>query len=454
MNSECQMDESMTGRMSPDPLKFAFDQKRGAHAGGMGRPPLDPEQVQLKLNELLATGATPEKRRALYLHIPFCRVRCTFCSFFQYASSRKLVDNYFELLLQEIERKGATAYAQSAPFNAVYIGGGTPTDLSAEQLRILGQTIRRCFPLATDCEFTLEGRLNRFDDAKFEAAIEGGINRFSFGVQSFNTTVRKAAKRLDDRDYVMSRLKELNQADLAPIVIDLLFGLPYQTKEIWQQDLDDMLESGVAGADLYQLIDLKGTPMLRQTEQGVAPAPATTEFKSGLYRMGDAFMAKHRYRQLSCSHWARDERERSLYNSMVKHGCEILPVGAGAGGNFGGYASMQPRDLEQYQDFIDNNQWPSAMLMPKAESPIKAKLVGLCDQGGIARYVIGDDLFERAKPLFAEWQKRGLAEFDDHGVHFTLAGRFWQVNMCNGLLKFFEANPLEGGSKPNMERCA
>ncbi|WP_298442322.1 heme anaerobic degradation radical SAM methyltransferase ChuW/HutW [uncultured Ferrimonas sp.] len=431
-------DDTITGKDSPDPLKFAFEQKRSAHAGGMSMPPLTADAAQHKLTELLGQPGRAGKRRALYIHIPFCRVRCTFCSFFQYASSKKLVDHYFELLLIELKRKANTEYARSAPFQAVYIGGGTPTDLSAEQLRILGQAVRDHFPLSNDCEFTLEGRLNRFSDDKFVGALDGGINRFSFGVQSFNTEVRKAAKRLDDRDYIINRLQQLSAADEAPIVIDLLFGLPYQSESIWRQDLADVIESGVHGVDLYQLIDLQGTPMLTHCEQGKAPPPASTTFKSELYRLGDQHMAQERFRQISCSHWARDHRERSLYNSMVKFGAEILPIGAGAGGNFGGFATMQPRDIDQYQQLLDAQQWPSAMVLPKTENGLKAKLVGLCDEGGIASRAIGDTLFKQAKPLFAVWQQRGLATVTDRRVDFTLAGRFWQVNLCNGLLKFLD----------------
>jgi len=454
MQSDCRIDESMSGRSTPEPLKYAFQQKRGAHAGGMGQRPLQAEQAAQQLADLLAQPARSDKRRALYVHIPFCRVRCTFCNFFQYASSRKLVDTYFAHLLQEIEAKSQTHYAQTASFNAVYIGGGTPTDLSAEQLKTLGEALRANFNLAGDCELTLEGRLNRFDDSRFAGAIAGGFNRFSFGVQSFNTQVRKAAKRLDDRDYLLSRLKELSQADLAPIVIDLLFGLPYQTSQIWQQDLEDMLESQVTGVDLYQLLELQGTPMLKQLEQGRSVAPANTETKAGMYRQGDAFMARHRFRQLSCSHWARDSRERSLYNSLAKQGAEVLPLGAGAGGNFSGYATMQYRDIEQYQQAIQSGRSASAMLIPKPDNPVNARLVGLCDQGGIPRYAIGDTLYNHAMPLFEAWHERGLAEVDQHAVHFTLAGRFWQVNLCNGLLSYLEHNPLPNNSQNTIEACA
>ncbi|BDY04268.1 heme anaerobic degradation radical SAM methyltransferase ChuW/HutW [Ferrimonas sp. YFM] len=436
------MDDQMTGKDTPDPLKFAFEQKRGAHAGGRGRPPVAADQVQVTLDRLLAQEATPGKRRLLYLHVPFCRVRCTFCSFFQYAASRKLVDEYFGHLLAEIRRKGETPYAQSAPFHAVYIGGGTPTDLSGDQIRQLGQALRESFPLTPDCELTLEGRINGFDDAKFQGALEGGFNRFSFGVQSFNSQVRRSAKRLDDRDQVMGRLKELVAADQAPIVIDLLFGLPYQTQAIWQQDLQDMLECGVSGVDLYQLIDLSGTSMLEKCEKGTAPPPADTPTKATMYRMGDSFMERHHLRRLSCCHWASDNRERSLYNSMVKSGAEILPLGAGAGGNLGGYALMQPRDLELYQGAVEVNEWPVMMLMPKGEEGVKAALVGACDKGFIHRSLLGDPLYHHAMPLFEAWQKRGLAEISTDAVAFTLAGRFWQVNLCNGLLSYINSNPM------------
>lgn len=108
--------------------------------------------------------------------------------------------------------------------------------------------VRRHFPLTPDCEITLEGRVNRFGLDKFEAALEAGVNRFSFGVQSFNTDVRKSAKRFDDRDTVLETINRLASYNAAPIVLDLLYGLPHQTLEIWQQDLHDYLDSGAHGS--------------------------------------------------------------------------------------------------------------------------------------------------------------------------------------------------------------
>lgn len=148
---------------------------------------------------------------------------------------------------------------------------GTPTELSPEQIRQLGTAIRESFPLTPDCEITLEGRIHRFSDEMFENALEGGFNRFSFGVQSFNTQVRRRAKRLDDREVVMERIASLAATQQAPIVIDLLYGLPYQTAQVFEQDLQDFMQTGAQGIDLYQLVVGGSAPMLNLVEKGKLP---------------------------------------------------------------------------------------------------------------------------------------------------------------------------------------
>ncbi len=276
-----------------------------------------------------------------------CAVRIV--TFSDYASSKQLVDDYFAALMIELVEKAKQPWTQAAPFQAVYIGGGTPTDLSAKQIEQLGKMIRQHFPLTTDCELTLEGRINRFDDEMFESALEGGFNRFSFGVQSFDTQVRRKAKRLDDREVVLSRVQRLAQYDQAPIVIDLLYGLPYQDLTVWQQDLSDFFATGAHGVDLYQLVEMNGTPMADLVEKGRLPQPASTAIKASMFETGVAAMDAHHFNHLSVNHWARDNRERSLYNSLAKNTAEVLPLGAGAGGNIGGYGVMQHRTLRSLQ---------------------------------------------------------------------------------------------------------
>lgn len=433
-------DEDLVGLSTPDPLKFSFCRKKSAHAGGKMQF-VAQEQVQQKLATALeAVDQSATKTRCLYIHIPFCRVRCTFCSFFQYASSKTLMQQYFELLMQEISWKAEQKWTQSAPFQAVYVGGGTPTDLSAAQLLQLAKKIRSAFPLTPDCEITLEGRVNRFNDEKFESALEGGFNRFSFGVQSFDSKVRRSAKRLDDGEHVMQRLQQMVAYNCAPIVIDLLYGLPHQNLHNWKTDLESYLESGVSGVDLYQLIEMKGMPMEQAVAQGKLPYPADSALKSSMFKMGVEFMAKHHQRRLSVNHWARDNRERSIYNSLAKTTAEILPIGAGAGGNFGGLNIMQSRDMETYIKAIKARQFPVMGAMYAAPNAVLINIVKAAfDRGVLAKSDLNKaanaPYFEGLMPLFNAWQKNQLVEVNADYLTLTLAGQFWATTLAQNLIQ-------------------
>ncbi|GHW49898.1 heme anaerobic degradation radical SAM methyltransferase ChuW/HutW [Vibrio cholerae] len=432
-------DESILGANTPDPLRFAFQNKHSAHAGGIAMPVPSHEQANV-WQHITKQVSQRQQVRCLYIHVPFCRVRCTFCNFFQNAASRQLVDAYFAALLEEIKQKSALPWTQTGVFHAVYIGGGTPTELSPEQTRQLGTAIRESFPLTPDCEITLEGRIHRFSDEIFENALEGGFNRFSFGVQSFNTQVRRRAKRLDDREVVMERIASLAATQQAPIVIDLLYGLPYQTAQVFEQDLQDFMQTGAQGIDLYQLVVGGSAPMLNLVEKGKLPPPATTPDKATLYQIGVEFMAKHHLRPLSVNHWTRDNRERSLYNSLAKTYAEVLPIGCGAGGNMGGYSLMQHRQLDTYLDAMKNGQQLVAMMARQHEyEPLFAALKAGFDSGVIAKQRLPKfyhhQTFDWLKPLFLRWQQIGLVEVEQDYLTLTTAGRFWSVSLAQACIK-------------------
>lgn len=431
-------DETIIGASTPDPLRYSFVAKKGAHAAGSAMPVM-PDQKQATLEKMFATEGDKSKKRCLYIHIPFCRVRCTFCNFFQNAASRQLVDSYFEALMTEIKQKAAMPWTQSGTFHAVYIGGGTPTDLSPIQVELLGKAIREHFPLSTDCEITLEGRINRFSDEMFDRALEGGFNRFSFGVQSFDTQVRRKAKRLDDREPVMERIAQLSATEQAPIIIDLLFGLPYQTLDVFERDLKDFMETGAHGLDLYQLIVGGSAPMINLEEKGKLPPPANTAEKAEMYKLGCEFMDKQHMRQLSVNHWTRDNRERSQYNSLAKTYAEVLPIGSGAGGNVAGYSMMHHRTLDAYIDAMNSGEPVAAMIFKQNPlEPVFASIKSQFDSGIVRRSALGQvggqSTFDFLKPLFELWHKRGLVELEQDFVVLTLAGSFWAVSLAQACI--------------------
>ena len=166
-------------------------------------------------------------------------------------------------------------------------------------------------PLANDCEITVEGRLSNFGPDKMEACFEGGANRFSLGVQSFDTEIRQAMGRVSDRDTLIRQLQLLQSYDQAAVIVDLIYGFPMQTMERWLADIATAQSLKLDGADCYQLNVYRNTPLAKAIESGRLPAGADVPMQSAMFAAGVKAMQKGFYRRLSISHWARTSRERN-----------------------------------------------------------------------------------------------------------------------------------------------
>lgn len=367
------------------------------------------------------------------------------------------MSRYMAALCEQLTRAAETPLVQSRPFSAVYVGGGTPTDMAAGDLALLANAIGR-FPLTSDVELTLEGRLNGFDDAKWETALAGGFNRFSFGVQSFDTRVRQQAARFDDRETLLARLGALTRHDEAVIAADLIFGLPGQDDFVWRQDVADVMASGVHGVDLYQLIAMAGTNLARAGEKGTLGWAADGPQRAAMYAQGAQTLEAGGWQRLSCSHWRRTPAERSRYNQMAKCGAEILPFGAGAGGNIHGHGLMQGRDLAAWHEALAEGRRPPGMVMGQTpDVRIDGLLRGGLDAGWLDLTCLPAPLRAHLLPLFERWQAHGLAELGQERLELTLAGRFWNVNLQAGLFEYVQRNPLageQGGAGSSGNRAA
>ncbi len=178
----------------------------------------------------------------------------------------------------------------SAPIQAVFIGGGTPTSLSPENAGRLLSTIQRCLPLANDYELTFEGRVHDLVPEKMDVWFRNGVNRMSLGVQSFDTKVRQAVGRIDDGETVFSHLQELLSYNQCAVVIDLMYGLPYQTMDVWHKDVETLVESGIDGADLYQLNVFEHSDLNLAIQRGKRPTAAPTQVQSAMFSFGKNYL--------------------------------------------------------------------------------------------------------------------------------------------------------------------
>lgn len=187
-----------------DPLSRAFDGKIAVHPG-VGGGMVPPPAVEGCLEELLARPRTGDS--VAYVHVPFCETHCLYCGFYNQGYSREESARYADTLIRELRLWEKRRAQNEGPVHAVYFGGGTPTALEAEDLERLLKAVRAHLPLANDCEITVEGRLHNFGPEKMEACFAGGANRFSLGVQSFSTKIRRTMGRLASQEEVLRRLE-------------------------------------------------------------------------------------------------------------------------------------------------------------------------------------------------------------------------------------------------------
>lgn len=410
------------------PLPFP---KRWATMPWRDSRPLPAESLHDSWQALLQ-NALPRNKRLLYLHIPFCATHCTFCGFYQNPLKPDSTERYTDYLLRELSMEADSPLLQSGPIHAIYFGGGTPSALSAQQLHRIISQLRKAFPLAPDCEITVEGRIFNFDDERIDACLEAGANRFSIGVQTFNTRIRQRMGRKADRDQAIRFLTNLASRDRAAVVCDLMFGLPHQTPETWQEDLAIVRQLPLDGVDLYALNLLPTTPLAKSVENNRVELPTLAQ-QCDFYCSGADSLAQAGWHQLSNSHWARTTRERNLYNLLIKQGADCLALGSGAGGSLQGHAYMQHRSLDNYYRLIDSGQKPLMMMtQASGEHPWRAKLQSGIEVGRL-------DLSELVAnpnplmPLIAQWHQCHLLKDNSFCLRLTDSGRFWASNMMQAL---------------------
>jgi len=193
----------------------------------------------------------------LYISVPFCRTKCTYCNFASDVFSRAVFERYVERVAADINRAGETAGQMGGWFESavdtVYLGGGTPTILDIAQLERLFVTISQKFVVESDAEITVECAPGTLTPAMLEAFQRCGVNRVSLGVQSFVDHEAASVARLHQRATVLEDIARLRAAGIENINLDLIAGLPHQTAESWEFSIAEAIATGAPHVSVYML---------------------------------------------------------------------------------------------------------------------------------------------------------------------------------------------------------
>jgi len=306
----------------------------------------------------LSSGA----RAGLYIHVPFCVAKCPYCDFSSYSGIEALYAPYVEALLQHIASAGPEWPGPG--FDTLYVGGGTPTVLSADRLADVLSACKSGLGLPHDAEITCEANPGMVTGASLAILAESGFNRLSLGAQSLDSGVLRTLGRIHDPEAVYGAFRAAREAGFANIGLDLMYGIPWQTLEVWRDTLHRAVSLDPEHLSLYALTLEEGTPMAESVWSGVLPEP-DEDHVADMYALAQAVLADAGYVQYEVSNWARrcagdtpgaPPRLASRHNLHYWHNDRYLGIGSAAHSFDGRSRFARCTDPKEYVRRVHNGE--------------------------------------------------------------------------------------------------
>lgn len=286
-----------------------------------------------------------ELPKAVYIHIPFCTNKCHYCDFNSYVLKGQPVQDYLDALEREMERTVTEVPARA--IDTVFVGGGTPTVLLPDQMRRFLQLVQTYFPdQAAGLEFSMEANPGTTDLEKLHAMKEGGVNRISFGVQSFDNALLLELGRIHNTDDVYRSLENAKAVGFDNLSIDLMFGLPKQTTAIMEDTLDKALALDLQHYSIYSLKIEENTLFHTLYHKNKLPLP-DEEDELAMYLTIMRRLKEAGYEQYEISNFARPGRQ-SRHNSAYWRNESYYGIGAGAHGYMRGFRHVNIKGVQPY----------------------------------------------------------------------------------------------------------
>lgn len=281
---------------------------------------------------------------SLYLHIPFCATKCTYCAFNTYTQLEHLIPAFVEALAAEVRWAGCGA--GRPVLHTVFFGGGTPSLLNGEQFAQLFGAIRDSFVLSADAEITLEANPNDITPAYAQMLREVGFNRVSLGMQTAHASELALFRRRHDNDAVALAVRAFRRAGFDNLNLDLMYGFPHQTLAGWRSTLEQALTLQPDHLSLYALSLEPGTPLAAWVQNGRLPAP-DDDLAADMYELADGMLAAAGLAQYEISNWARPGRA-CRHNLQYWRNLEYIGAGPGAHGFAGGHRTATVLPVGRY----------------------------------------------------------------------------------------------------------
>ncbi|MDP3449605.1 MAG: radical SAM family heme chaperone HemW [Anaerolineaceae bacterium] len=293
---------------------------------------------------------------SLYFHIPFCNRRCGYCDFNTFAGMKPFIPQYVEAVCQEMKIVSEAA-GERISTKTLFFGGGTPSLLSVSQYKAILETCGINFDLSSTTEITIEANPGTVNREYLQGIREAGVNRISFGMQSAHPEDLHILDRQHRHEDVINAVAWSKQAGFEHINLDLIFGIPGQSLERWNQSLDLALAESIDHFSLYSLIVEEGTPMYHWVERGLLQTP-DDDLAADMYETAMDRLNQAGFQQYEISNWAKQNEveNRCQHNLQYWRFLPYLGFGAGAHGFVDGIRTENVGGITDYIQKIKQNK--------------------------------------------------------------------------------------------------
>ena len=363
--------------------------------------------------------------RGLYIHIPFCEQKCAYCDFLSFPGyQEKNKARYIEALCKEMRLRLTDVWQMP---DTIFIGGGTPTALSAAQLKMLLDTLEQCVDLSVVKEFTVEANPGTVDDEKLSVLLAGGVNRLSFGVQSFDDVLLKRIGRIHTANEAEKAFCLARRAGFRNINLDLMYGLPGQTEVQWRHTVERAISLEPEHLSLYQLIPEPSTLLVRQMEAGVVP-PVDEDGAAEWFEMQRDWLKVAGYHQYEISNYAREGYD-SKHNQLYWNLDNYLGLGLGATGWMRPVRRSNTSSFQDYLSALEAGCCPSVNeeQLARDEQMSESVFMALRMNRGLGRArfqsLYGVDVAAVFNEAICEGIDKGWLVLDKEALYLTNDGR-------------------------------
>lgn len=361
---------------------------------------------------------------SLYIHIPFCATKCYYCAFNTYSFHKEQAKEYLAALQREM-----TLYApETSILQTIFIGGGTPSILSADTLQQLFTNIHRHFQICPDAEITVECNPDTVDSGKLNVMRKAGVNRLSFGLQAMQDETLRLIGRIHTVNEFLYSYRLAREHGFDNINVDLIFALPEQTMEEWQHTLNETISLEPEHISAYNLVMEEATHFYDWWKSGELILPSD-DLEADMFQWTIETLISHGYTHYEICNYAKPLREVKHY-LVYWNNQEYIGLGVGACGYIDGIRYTNIREIPPYIEALRQHRKPisDSELMTGHAEKTETFMLALRMREGICladyEQCFGEEIDVAFGEQIEKWIDLGLLELNETHLRLTQRGLF------------------------------